>query len=116
MTWVLRPPISMMLVCCLLLARILSVYWSAFSFSNIRNDLFGKELHAATSLFMRKRANLATRQYIPGAELLLKLCELLSHSGRAAHNGEHSILDLLPGIDVSKELVLVFQNRYRRLD
>src|SRR5262245_60442197 len=110
MIWVLRPATWTKLVCCLLLARILSVYWSAFSFSNIRNHLFGKELHAAPSLLMRKRADLAARQNIARPELLLKIREFFSHGSGAADNGEHPILDLLPGIDVSKELVLIFQD------
>src|SRR5260370_39477579 len=44
------------------------------------------------------------------------MSQLLLHRVRAAYNCEHSVFDLLPGIDVSQELVLVFQNRHRRLD
>src|SRR5262249_15523629 len=116
MIWVLRPAISTKLVCCLLLARILRVYWSVFSFSNIRDDLFGKELHAAPSLFVGERADLAACQYITGPELLLKMSQLLLHGVRASNDREHAVLDLFPGIHVSQELILVFQNRDRRPD
>src|SRR5262249_32769251 len=87
-----------------------------FSFSNIRDDLIGKELHAAPSLFVGKRADLAACQYITGPELLLKMSQLLLHGVRASNDREHAVLDLLPGIHVSQELILIFQNPDLRYD
>src|SRR5262245_4313352 len=88
---------------------------SLTSDASVRHHLAREHFHALARQFVRHRPGLASREHDAAAEFLLPVLQLLPDRGRAADDGEHALLDVVPALLGVKEVRLVLQDRQGRL-
>ena len=63
----------------------------------MRHNLTGQQFHALAGKIMGQSSGLAAGQENAAAQFFQMLFEFLANSGRAAHDGEDALFDVIPG-------------------